>query len=49
MTTLPILGEKNPALILQLFMLSTFENFLGIFMWNYVRNVKTNKFIVGYI
>ena len=33
MTTLPILEKKNPTLILQLFMLSTFENFLGIFTW----------------
>ena len=33
MKTLPIFKNKkrNPTLILQLFMLSTFENFLGIF------------------
>ena len=25
--------KKNPTLILQLFILNTFENFLGIFTW----------------
>ena len=43
---LPIL-KKNPTIILQLFILNTFEDFSVILHWNRASSVKTNKLFVG--